>query len=143
MTPFIVWFSSFPLLFSYFKNILKLIINYYYCLTSLIVLFWNFPLLFSHFKNILITYYLLIIIIMMIIKKSQNNYCSVGAMELCLLNLCSLIAFHIWLTRNHMFICEIWGKFTSFMFWNLSQVSLLNMWLLLLKQTSSLGLINC
>ena len=55
---------------------------------------------------------------------------------------CSLRACHMWLTRNHMFICEIWGKFTSFIFWNfeisrfkiskkvksanLSQISLLN-----------------
>ena len=64
---------------------------------------------------------------------------------------CSLRACHMWLTRNHIFIREIWGKFTSFIFWNfeislvslgrfqnfkkvnsvnLSQVSLLNMWLL-------------
>ena len=64
---------------------------------------------------------------------------------------CSLRACHMWLTRNHMFIREIWGKFTSFIFWNfeislvslrrfqnfkkvnsvnLSQISLLNMWLL-------------
>ena len=69
-------------------------------LTSLIALFWNFPLiifnftlLFSHSKNIrmstlitrIITYYLLIIII--IITKSHNNYCSVGVMESCILNL--------------------------------------------------------
>ena len=74
------------------------------CLTSLIVLFWNFPqmichfpLLFSHSKNIrmatlitiIITYYLLIIIIT--ITKSHNNYCSVGVMELRLLNLLILI----------------------------------------------------
>ena len=74
------------------------------CLTTLIALFWNFllmicnlPLLFSHSKNIrmstlitiIITYYLLIIII--IITKSHNNYCSVGVMELCLLNLLILI----------------------------------------------------
>ena len=64
---------------------------------------------------------------------------------------CSLRACHMWLTRNHMFIREIWGKFTSFIFWNfeislvslgrfqnfkkvnsvnLSQIFLLNMWLL-------------
>ena len=57
----------------------------------------------------------------------------------------------MWLTRNHVFIREIWGKFTPFIFWNfevslislwrfqnfekvnsvdLSQISLLNMWLL-------------
>ena len=59
-------------------------------------------------------------------------------MELCLLNLilivfcviltlvCSSGACHMWLTRNHMFIREIWGKFTWFVFWNLSQISLLN-----------------
>ena len=66
-------------------------------------------------------------------------------MELCLLNLLILIdgfflmiltlvsslrACNMWLTMNHMFICEIWGKFISFIFWNLSQISLLNMWLL-------------
>ena len=65
--------------------------------------------------------------------------------------MCSLRACHMRLTRNHMFIREIWGKFTSFIFWNfeislislwrfqnfekvnsvdLSQISLLNMWLL-------------
>ena len=64
---------------------------------------------------------------------------------------CSLRACHMWLTRNHMFICKIWGKFTSSVFWNfeisliplgrfqnfkkvnsvkLSQISLLNMLLL-------------
>ena len=31
---------------------------------------------------------------------------------------CSLRACHMWLTRNHIFIREIWGKFTSFIFWN-------------------------
>ena len=61
--------------------------------------------------------------------KSHNNYCSVGVMELCLLNwlilfcviltlVYSLRACHMWLTRNHMFIGEIWGKLTSFIFWN-------------------------
>ena len=81
------------------------------CLTSLIALFWNFPLflnfplmicnfplLFSHSKNIrmstlitiIINYWLLIIIII-IITKSHNDYCSVGVMELCLLNLLILI----------------------------------------------------
>ena len=58
----------------------------------------NFLLLCSHSKNIrmatlfaiIITYYLLIIIII-IITKSHNNYCSVGVMELCLLNLLILI----------------------------------------------------
>ena len=134
----------------------------------------NSPLLFCHSKNIrmstlitiTITYQLLIIIII-IITKSHNNYCSVGVMELCLLNvyidwffLCNscpcvlfvaLRACHMWWNRNHMFIREIWGKFTSFMFWNfeislvslerfqnlkkvnsvnLSQISFLNMWLL-------------
>ena len=52
-------------------------------------------------------------------------------MELCLLNLLILIVFcviltlvsslracHMWLTRNHVFISEIWGKFTSSIFWN-------------------------
>ena len=63
------------------------------CLRSLIALFWNLPLLFSHSKNIrmstlittIITYYLLINIIIIITKS--HNYCSVGVMELCLLNL--------------------------------------------------------
>ena len=32
--------------------------------------------------------------------------------------MCSLGACHMWLTRNHMFICVIWGKFTSFIFRN-------------------------
>ena len=58
----------------------------------------NFPLLLAHSKDIqmttlitiIITYYLLIIIII-IITKSHNNYCSVGVMELCLLNLLILI----------------------------------------------------
>ena len=66
---------------------------------------------------------------------------------------CSSRAWHMWLTRNHMFIREIWGKFTSFIFWNFEitlvslgrfqnfkkvnlvnffQISLLNMWLLVL-----------
>ena len=69
-------------------------------------------------------------------RKSHNNYCSVGVMELCLLNLlilivfcviltlvCSLRACHMWLTRNHMFIHEIWEKFTSFIFWIFFQKS--------------------
>ena len=54
----------------------------------------NFALLFSHSKNIqmstlitiIITYYLLIIN-----YHYNNNYCSVGVMELCLLNLLILI----------------------------------------------------
>ena len=69
---------------------------------------------------------------------------------------CSWIALracHVWLTRNHKIIQEILGKFTSFIFWNfeiflvslrgfqnfkkvnsvnLSQIFLLNMWLLVL-----------
>ena len=98
------------------------------------------------------------------LRMLQIVTCSVGDLELCLLNLLILIVFcgiltlvwflracHMWLTRNHMFICEIWGKFTSFIFWNfeislvslgrfqnlrkvnsvnLCQISLLNMWLL-------------
>ena len=87
-------------------------------------------------------------------------------MELCLLNLliliflcvlflplvCSYRACNMWLTRNHMFIRDIWGKFISFIFWNfeislvsfgrfqnfekvnsvnVSQISLLSMWLLI------------
>ena len=80
---------------------------------------------------LLINYYL--VIIMIIITKSHNNYCSVGVMELCLLNLLILVdcfcviltlvsclrVCHMWLTRNHMFIRETWGKFTLFIFWNL------------------------
>ena len=97
-------------------------------------LFWNFlrmicnfPLLFSHSKNIRMstlitlidTYYSLIV---KIITKSHNNYCRVGVIELRLLNLlilsdcflcnsslvCYFRACHMWLTRNHMFIREIW-----------------------------------
>ena len=62
-------------------------------------------------------------------------------------------ACNVWLTMNHMFIREIWGKFTSFIFWNfeiylvllgkfqnfkkvnsvnLSPIFLLNFWLLVL-----------
>ena len=37
--------------------------------------------------TIIITYYLLIIIIVIIITKYHNNYCSIGFMELCVLNL--------------------------------------------------------
>ena len=107
--------------------------------------------------TIIITDYLLITI-KIIITKSHNNYCTVGVMVLCLLNLlvlivfcviltllCSLRTCHIWLTRNHIFIREIWGKVTSFIFlkfWNqdlkkvnsvnLSHTSLLNMWILVL-----------
>ena len=114
-------------------------------LTSLVALFWNFPLLFSQSKIIRMS-------ISTTFRKmfkakvgnknmsfttlnflSHNNYCSVGAMEFCLLNLLILIdwflrnfyhcvyslrACHMWLTRNHMFIREICGKFTSFIFWN-------------------------
>ena len=107
--------------------------------------------------TIIITDYLLITI-KIIITKSHNNYCTVGVMVLCLLNLlvlivfcviltllCSLRTCHMWLTRNHIFIREIWGKVTSFIFlkfWNqdlkkvnsvnLSHTSLLNMWILVL-----------
>ena len=86
-------------------------------------------------------------------------------MELCLLNVlilivfcviltlvCSLRACQMWLTRNHMFIRESWGKFTLIIFLNFeisrvkrgrfqnfkkvnlvnfSQTSLLNRWLLI------------
>ena len=59
-------------------------------LTSLIALFWsfplmicNFPLLLSHSKNIRMSTLITIV-----------------------------ITCHIWLTRNHMVIHEIWGKFT-------------------------------
>ena len=36
-----------------------------------------------------------------------------------------LRACHMWLTRNHMFISESWGTFTSFIFWNF-EISILN-----------------
>ena len=91
-------------------------------------------------------YYVLIILI--IITKICNNYYIVGVMKLYLLNLlilivfcviltlvCSLRACHMWLTRNHMFIREIWQRFQNFKkvnLVNLSQISLLNMWLLVL-----------
>ena len=119
----------------------------------------------STLMTIIITYYLLIIIII-IITKGHNNYCSVGVMELCLLNLlvlivfcviltlvCSLKTCHTWLTRSHMFIREIWGTFTSFIFlkfWNqdfkkvnlvnLSHISLLKMWLPVLISMFNLDL---
>ena len=74
-------------------------------LTSLIALFWNFPLfwnfllLVSHSKNIRMSnfnfnnYYLLIINCYYHNNnyKYHNSYCSVGVMELCLLNLFILI----------------------------------------------------
>ena len=138
------------------------------CLTLLIALFWNLPLmicnftlLFSHSKNtqmstlivIIITYQLLIITI--IITKSPNNYCGVGVMELCLLNLLILIdcflcnsypcvlfesLSHVINQESHVYSWNL-GKiyFDHFLkFWNvkkvnsvnLSQISLLNMWLL-------------
>ena len=54
---------------------------------------------------------------------------------------CFLRTCHMWLSRNHMFIRKIWGKFTSVSLGrfqnfkkvnsvNLSQISLLNMWFL-------------
>ena len=149
----------------------------------LITLFWNFLLMICNFllffspsKNIqmstlitilLLINYELLIIVIIIIRKSHNNYCSGGVMEWCLLNLFKLIDFlwviltlvcsyrtsQMWLTRSHMSIHEIWGKFSSFIFWNfevflvslsifqnlkkmnlvnLSKVPLLNMWLLVL-----------
>ena len=78
---------------------------------------------------------------MIIIKKTHNNYCSVGVMELCLLNFLILIdcflcnsyscvllrACYMLLTRNHIFICEIWGKFQKVNLVNLSKISLLNL----------------
>ena len=39
---------------------------------------------------------------------------------------CSLKACHMWLTKNHMFICKIWEKFISFIFWNF-EVSLVSL----------------
>ena len=140
----------------------------------LIALFWNFPVLFSHSKNIqmstlitiIITYYLLIIIII-IITKSHNNYCSVGFMELCSLNLyilidcflCNPYPFVLFESLSHVINQESrassWslGKIYLVIFWNfdislvslrrfqnlqkvnlvnLSQIFLLNMWLLVL-----------
>ena len=86
------------------------------CLRSLIALFWNLPLLFSHSKNIrmstlittIITYYLLINIIIIITKS--HNYCSVGVMELCLLNL---------LILTDCFLCN---SYPGVLFESLSQV---------------------
>ena len=66
---------------------------------------------------------------------------------------CVLCPCHMWLTRNHIFIRKIWWEFTSFIFWkfeiffvslrgfqnfkkvnavNLSHISLVNIWLLVL-----------
>ena len=76
------------------------------------------------------------LLIITVIGKSHNNHCSVRVMELWLISLliliecfcvsltlvCSLRTCHMRLTRNHMFIREIWGKFTSLnflKFWNL------------------------
>ena len=82
--------------------------------------------------TIIITYWLLIIIV--IITKSHNNYCSVGVMVLCLLNLLILIVFcviltlvfslracHIWLTRNHVYSWNLGRIYlVHFLkFWNL------------------------
>ena len=147
------------------------------CFTSLIALFsnfplfWNFPLmicnfplLFSHSKNIrmstlitiIITYYLLIIIIMTI-TKSDSNYCSVGVMELFLLNLLVLIdcflcnsytcvpfesLSHVINQESHVYSQNLGKTYLVYFlkFWNqnfkkvnsvnLSQIFLLNMWLL-------------
>ena len=119
----------------------------------------NFLLLCSHSKNIrmaalfaiIITYYLLIIIII-IITKSHNNYCSVGVIELCLLNLLILIDCFLSTSypcvlfeslpnvinqESHAYSWNL-GKIylVHFLkFWkvnsvNLSQIFLLNMWLL-------------
>ena len=75
----------------------------------------------------------------------------------------SLRACHMWLTRIHMFIREIWGKFTALIFWNfqislvsigrfqnlkkvksvnLSQISLLNMWLLVQTKQETLRVVT-
>ena len=128
---------------------------------------FNFPLLFSHSKNIrmstlikiIITYYLLIIITI-IITKCYNNYCSVGVMDLCLLNLlilidcflcnsCPSVPFrslsHVINQESHVYSWNF-GKnlprsfFEILKFWfqnskkvnsvSLFQISLLNMWLL-------------
>ena len=145
--------------------------NLFYFVNCIILKFsandCNFPLLFSYSKNIrmstlitiIITYYLLIIII--IITKSHNNYCSVGVMELCLLNLLILIdcflcnsypcmlfesLSHVINQESHVYSWSL-GKIylARFLkFWNLlrfqnfkkvnsvnlSEVSLLNIWLL-------------
>ena len=56
--------------------------------------------------------------------KSHNNYCRVGVMELCLLNFLILIdcflcnSYPRVLFESLSFIREIWGIFTSFVFWN-------------------------
>ena len=67
-------------------------------------------------------------ITLIIITKSHNNYCKVGVMELCLLNLLILIdcflcnsyscvlfesLSHVIDQESHVYR-EIWGKFTSF-----------------------------
>ena len=119
---------NFPLLFSHSKNI---------------------------GMSTLITNYYLLIIIIIIITKSHNDYCmSYGVMFIKFVDidwlffvqfllLCGLwelvtcdhshkkrkvrfLVTMMWLTKNHMFIREILGKFTSFMFWNfeISHVSL-------------------
>ena len=88
--------------------------------------------------------------------------CQLIASRVILTLVFSLRACHMWLTKNHMFIREIWGKFTSFIFWNfeislvwlgrfqnfkkvnsvnLSQISLLNMWLLAQSISDTGGLI--
>ena len=62
--------------------------------------------------------------------NSHNNYCKVGVMELCLLNLLILIDLSLcnsypcvlfessshMINRNHVFTREIWGKLSSFIF---------------------------
>ena len=86
--------------------------------------------MFSHSKNIrmstliaiIVAYYLLIIIII-IITKSQNDYCSVRVMELCLPNLlilincfcviltlvCSLRACHMLIKQeSHVYLWKIY-----------------------------------
>ena len=83
---------------------------------------------------------MIIVVLIIIITKSHDNYRSVGVMELCLLNLLILsdcflcnsypcVLFEsllLSLTRNHMFIPEIWGKFTSLIFWNF-EISLVSL----------------
>ena len=88
------------------------------------------------------------LIIIIIITKSHKHG-SVGVMGLCiklvdidwlffcviLTLVCSLRSCHRWLTRNHIFIREIWGKFTLFIYWNFSRST----WEISKFQKSELG----
>ena len=101
------------------------------CLTSSRAFFWNFPLIicnsplpFSHSKNIRMS--ILITIIPIIITYYYYYYYHYyyyyyyyyynyyyyyfnDYKKVTIIIVCSLRACHMWLTRNHMFIHEIWG----------------------------------